>query len=654
MNGLRSLRHRLWALLRDEATTLVVLTVLIGVFGGLMGWAFHSLSHLILLVVFGRETPNLVAGLSGVDWWLRLLVPAAGGLLAGLVRQAYLRRRGGFGEILEAVVAGSGVLRLRRAVPNAVSSLLTYGTGGSVGREGAIVQLSAAMGSWLGRKAKVERSRLKMLCGCGVAAGISAAYRTPIAGALFALEVIYRRFAFDELGPIVVASVAATFTAYTLVGRSPLYLVADYSADSFAPFVPCLLIGLLSGPLAMVFQRTLGLSDKAWRRLPGPLPIKTTLGGLLVGGLCVAMPEVAGNGYEPITRVLSAPPVLGALVFLMIGKIVATAVTVGSGGVGGVFTPTLLIGATFGGAVGTISVKYFPGLGDPHLYALVGMACLLAATTRAPIMAILMVFETTQQYELILPLMLGAIVASGSARLFGRESIYTAEIRRRGVALPEQQEADVLARLTARDIVRDDAPLIPHTLPLDTILSIFRDTRELYLYVGDGEGRFLGVIDLHDLKDFLGTTGYGTSVLAADLMQPVPPVEASTVLLDVERRLRVLEVGRIPVIDSVADGRFLGIVTRKDLLAAVERAILLSEKGPIPEQDAEGRRGRLKSVLATEEVVRAGRAERAALLGGSLVAVRRTDGDGTVQLFDGGADELRPGDVLFVVPDIEG
>ena len=649
-------RARAWAARwpRDESASLVALTVAVGIMGGLVTGGFHALSVLLARLLFPGAHEGLVAGFLASPWWVRLAIPTVGGLVAGCIRW-YLIPEGkirGFPEILEAVTMGSGVLRVRRAFPTGMSSLATYASGGSVGREGAIIQISAALASWLGRKLKLERPRLKTLVGCGVAAGMSSAYRTPIAGALFSLEVLYGRFAFDELGLIVVASVAGTFTAYTLVGRTPIYDVSEFTLGGAHQFIPYIVIGLLAGPAAVLFQRCLDLADRGFRRVPLPMPIKAAVGGLGVGAIAIAIPEVTGNGYEPLREVLGGHPALSVMALLFVGKIVATSLTVGSGGMGGVFTPTLLVGATLGGTVGSLVQGRFPDLGvDTGACAMIGMGSLLSATTRAPIMAILMVFETTQQYALILPLMLASVMAYAGARMLQRDSVYIAELRRRGIEIEGQREVDILSRLSVREILRANVPLVPQTMPLDTLLRVFRDTRELFLYVGDEEGRLRGVIDLHDIKDFLGGSGFGTLILAADLIRPVPPICVDDRLIEADHRLRLREVGQVPVVDTEEGGRYLGVVTRKDLLAALERAIVIEGRGEAERAEEEPQRARLEYVDVPEALV--GRqldAIEEELLPGLVLGVRRAAVGGHLGLLPPHGLDLRRGDVLVVVP----
>ncbi|MFN7976101.1 MAG: chloride channel protein [Acidobacteriota bacterium] len=651
-------RHAVVTRAYDEATRFFALMILTGIAGGFLPAGFHFLSRLLTRAFFLGGPGSLAKAVLNAPWWARLLVPAIGGLLAGLVRWALVPKSEGkargFPEILEAVTMGAGILRIRRAVPMAISSLLTFSSGGSVGREGSIVQVASAIASWLGRKASLPRGRLRMMVACGVAAGLSAAYRTPMAGSLFALEVIYGRFAFDELGPIVVAAVLATATAYTLVGESPLYAVAQpFHMQSPVELGLYVLMGLASGVVAILFQRMLQGADDIFSRIPGPVPAKSFFGGLLVGLVMIPAPYVCGNGFEGLTEVLGGRTDLQFLLVLLAGKALATALTVGSGGAGGVFTPTLLIGATLGGSMGAVFHRELPAhTATAGAYALVGMGCLLAATTRAPIMAILMVFETTQQYSLILPLMLASIVSYAVARALHPDSIYTAELRRRGI-LGRERKADILATRTVGEIVRRSVPLVPQNLPLDTLLRIFRDTRELFLYVGDESGRLLGVIDLHDMKDFLDNEGLGSVILAADLVRPVHPIAATESLVVADYRLRDREVGQLPVVDGVDDagsGRYVGVLTRRDLLAVVEKAMLLEETTqPMPTEEES--RGRLAYVpmpdgLEGRRAIEVG--EDA--IGGEVLAIKRPIGDGDFVLLPAASAVLARGDVLVVMP----
>jgi chloride channel protein, CIC family len=417
---------------------LLLLAALIGVVGGLATVAFHEGMAFTETVATGHPG-SLVSAARDLAPWRRAVTPALGGLIAGVI--LWWAQRAGKGkkqpDYLEAIAIGDGRQDVRGTLLRSASSLCTIASGGSIGREGAMVQLAAATGSWVGQLTRFQGDQLRLLLACGAAAGFAAAYDAAISGAIFIAEVVYGTLLIRRLGPLMVASVAANVTVHQVLGYQPVYEIPPLHVTSLWELPLFLLLGGLLGALAPLFMELLDGCRRLVSRLPLSLPLKLALGGLAVGGISVWRPEVWGNGYSVVNGVLHTPwPVLLVL-SVLIAKVIATAATSGSGAVGGVFTPTIFVGAMLGLLAGDAFHSLWPGSSLPTVYAVVGMGTFLAATTHAPLMSFLIIFEMTLEYQLVPALMLACLTAYHVSRAIRRKSIYH-EALHRGTAIEEE------------------------------------------------------------------------------------------------------------------------------------------------------------------------------------------------------------------------
>jgi len=637
-----------------------------GLLGALGAVVFRFLTSRLTRLLL--DASDIVVGAEALPPLLRIFLPAIGGLVGGLLLIWLVDEKGpsGISAMIDSVSLGRRHIRVRPAVGRVASSIAVISTGGSEGREGPIIQIGAALASSLSRRLKVSPDRVRILTACGMAAGVAGAYNTPIAATLFVLEVVVGSFAMRLFGPAVVSAVVSTVVVRLILGDEPVYQVAPFRLESIFEFLPFAAIGLIAGPASAVFAKALRESKKIFEAIKLPRPITMAIGGAIVGAIGIALPEVWGNGFEANNRILRGNPALLTLALLFVGKIVATCSTIGSGGVGGVFTPSLLVGATVGGAVAKIFQAVTPWLEAPvGGYALLGMGGLLAGLTRAPLLAILMIFELTQNTEVLLPMMVVSVIAALTARVFEKDSIYVSSLRSSGVAWESTPEATGISTLKVADIMRQDVKLIPRNTPLSEIIKAFLTTRSLYLYVGDEEGRLLGVVDLHDIKENFLDRELGAVVIAEDLVTEIPCVTPQESLTSVNEKLWFRDLGHLPVVDSLEDRRFLGIVTRRDLLGAIDREVLqrsrlvarvrtfseeegggemdyfeLPEKHRMIELDTP--RG-----LAGRSVAESGIRTR---YGVSVLAVKRRTREGLERRFvPGPEDRFQPGDVLIVL-----
>ncbi|TAL87272.1 MAG: voltage-gated chloride channel ClcB [Rhodanobacter sp.] len=411
---------------------LLLWAALIGVVGALATVAFHEAMALAERLATGHPG-GLVSAAQALPMWQRAITPALGGLAAGLI--LWLARRINHGrkqsEYLEAIAVGDGRQDVNGTLLRGLSSLCTIASGGSVGREGAMVQLAAATGSWTGRLGRFDGDDLRLLLACGAAAGFASAYDAALSGAIFIAEIVYGTLAIRRLGPLMVASVVANVTVHQVLGYEPVYTIPPLHVVSLWELPIFLLMGLAMGALAPLYMGVLDGARRLTASMRLGLPLKLALGGLIVGLISMAFPQVWGNGYSVVNDVLHSPWPLALVVAVLVAKVLATAATTGSGAVGGVFTPTIFVGAMLGLLAGSLAHALWPGSSMPTVYAVIGMGTFLAATTHAPLMSFLIVFEMTLEYQLVPALMLSCLVAYHVSRAIRPQSIYH-EVLHRG------------------------------------------------------------------------------------------------------------------------------------------------------------------------------------------------------------------------------
>jgi CIC family chloride channel protein len=547
---------------------LLILASLVGALGALLAAVLRTLGDWVAGKLWQGDG-DLASLVAGAPTLSRLLLPAVGGVVAGLILVygvRVTRAAAGWG-LMEAVVLRDGILKFRPALVGSLSSLITIATGGPVGREGPMVLLSSTMASKVGQWMNLPTRRLRVLTAAGVASGMAAAYNAPVAGSLFAMEIILGNFAMDVFAPLVCASVTATLVTRMLYGPNPVFTVPDFQMVSMWEMILYLLLGLIGGLLAAMFLGSLRMASRFFSNLPLGRPVSMGLVGLLLGVVFLRYPEIAGGGRGLTDSLLDADYVWKLAGILLLLKILMTGLTVGAGAVGGVFTPSLFIGGAMGYGVGTLAHYLAPELiGEPAAYALLGMGAVLAGTTHAPIMAIMMIFEMSLNYNIVLPLMLACAASSILARTISPASIYTEALKRKGAVLANP-EAQVMTSLKVKDIMRREFDRVLPNTPLPKILDRFLEGRRNHLYVVDADQRFLGAIGLHDLKEAMQDQEEVSFIIAHDLMRP--DFEVTTPdeqLAQVMERLVTQECERIPVVDDRDRRRILGTVSKRDIL----------------------------------------------------------------------------------------
>ena len=486
-------RLRLVLFGHEDLASIVFWATLVGVAGALASVIFRELIRLFTKLFTGYASlaehgSGLVGAASSLVWWHRALVPIVGGVLAGavlhFVGRTFVSHKAV--DYIEAVKVGDGKIGFRASIFKSFGSLLTISSGGSIGREGSMVQLAAMLGSRLGLLARAPVPRRRLMVACGVAAGIAAAYNAPLSGALFASEIVLGSTSMESFGPLVIASVIASSTVRRFLGYGPVY---DMPTHVFAPnnweLIFYVFLGILLGHLAPAFLALIDFAKSQFVRLKLPLYWQLGLGGVIVGGISAFVPEVWGNGYSVVSQILLGQVFGLWLLVILLAKVLATSATVGSGGVGGVLTPSLFVGAAVGSLFGFVFHTLLPHIASvPAAYALVGMGGFLAATTQAPLTSIVMIFELTLDYDILLPLMLACVTAHYTAKVYRKgQSVYHATLNRAMVA----EHGDDWRLRTVEALVKPPAAVVTASTSLADIYDQLpkRPLERVYLTSGD-------------------------------------------------------------------------------------------------------------------------------------------------------------------------
>lgn len=561
-----------------RAFWIYVLAAGVGGLGGLLSVAFQALLVALQTLAMGDgSNPDRVAASLSVPE--RLIVPTLGGILAALCLRLIRDQRGPFGitDVIELVATRKGTIRPLHSLVQIVSSACSISTGASIGKEGANSQLAATVGAMFARLFRTDTKTRAVLLGCGIAAGMSCAYSAPIAGALFVMEVVLGNFAMDIFAPIVVSAVCAILVNRAFLGDWTLF-EREVAIDQPALVLSSIVLGVVCAFGSVVFQRTLQLGRSLVVKSRLPLLVTLPLGGLLIGTIGVWLPEVWGNGrgvIETLTAEDARIPALGVVAALVVLKMLGTAISTGSGALGGVFTPNLVVGAALGSFFGSLVHALAPTTGDNRVaFALVGMAGLCSATAHAPITAVLIVFEMTRDYSLMLPLMLCSIVSSVMARMLTKDSLYTARLRAKGHTDATGIEELALTQTFVRDLVQADAAWVRDTETFDAIVERFANARRDSVFVVDTKGSLLGHVHLHDVKLYLNDPTLASVVIAGDLSRATPSVTPDESLAQVLPRFDDPELDELAVVDSAASKRLIGRVTRRAVIACLSDEVL--------------------------------------------------------------------------------
>jgi CIC family chloride channel protein len=567
----RLLILKLWLIEKfwfGERQVTLVWAAVIGILGALVTECFRRATDLLHFLFTGSET-TIIASFERLPLWQRFLVPVIGAVLAGLTLWIGNRlianvRQKSTTDYMEAVVVGNGIISFRASLVKTISALFSISTGASIGREGPLIQLSSLVASLVGRLRNCPIPQRRQLVACGAAAGMASAYNAPIAGAFFVAEIVLGTVVVESLGPLILASVTATFLSRAFHGESPLYQAPALALHTQWEIVPLCAIGIFMGLLAPLYLRVLRRTEWLFSKLTLPVPAKLALGGAVVGLLAMFYPEVCGNGKGLVTSLFHQSWDFYTVLFLVIVKLLATSVTFGSGAVGGVFTPTLFIGSAVGVLYGQAVLYFAPQLHpDPTMYGLMGMGSFLAATTGAPLMAILMVFELTLSYVIVPFLMVACILGYYCSSLFERRFMYGESLERKGAAFFKSQ----LAEVDLADLIRRDPLTLPQNATFAQIAQTFVQYRFQHIYIVDGQRKLLGAVSLHDVKALLDRTELETVVIAGDIMdENFPTISPLHSMGDTLKKFSETRSERLPVVDNPTLRRLIGSISKTDII----------------------------------------------------------------------------------------
>jgi CIC family chloride channel protein len=562
--------------LREAKGGLLVLALIVGAGAGLGAVVFRWLIKTFTSLLSGHADYSAAGHAANphVPWlgpWFVLFAPVLAGLAYGPLVQRFAREARGHGvpEVMYAVARRGGRIAPQVAVVKSLASALCIGGGGSVGREGPIVQIGSALGSTLGRVVKVAEDRMKVLVACGAAGGIAATFNAPLAGVFFAMELILRDFTAESFGMVVLASVTASVIGRAAFGNTPFLHLPAFSVHHLSEYLLFAALGVLAGAVGVGFTRILywieDACDFAWR---GPEWARPIVGGLLLGGVLLVLPQMYGVGYPVLENAVGGKYVIGFLLLLLVGKIVATSLTIGIGGSGGVFAPSLFMGAMLGAAYGAAAHDLDPGLTGPvGAYGLIGMGAVFAGAARAPITAVIIMFELTGEYSIILPLMTAIVLATGISRVLTRDTIYTLKLRRRGIDLDHTPPTAPLAGIPVGTVMEPVPETLDETMPLAKAADALARSPHGVLPVISADGTYLGAATARTAAETLADGAHDTTAVAAITHLPAPITIGSDLSAALDALVSADGAG-LPVLDD-SRTRLLGWITHQTVLTAL-------------------------------------------------------------------------------------
>ncbi len=572
-----ALQSNFRSLLSDEHTIMVVMGIMVGVAGGYGAVGFRCLINFIQSIAYGSPA-ELLDVVRSIPWLMRIAIPAAGGLIVGPIVYFFAREAKGHGvpEVMYAVALKQGIIRKRIVFIKAFVSAVCIGTGGSVGREGPIVQIGSAVGSTLGQFFNVSANRMRTLVGCGAAAGIAATFNAPIAGSIFALEIILGEFEIASFSPIIISAVSATAISRHYLGDVPAFILPEYVLHSPLEFPLYAILGVFCALVAVGFTIFLYRAEDAWDSVKFPEYLKAVVGGLMMGTMGLAFPQILGVGYGAIDLALMIKLSWWFMALLVLLKILATSITIGSGGSGGIFAPSLFMGAMAGGAFGAVAQYFFPSVAaSAGAYAVVGMGAVVAATTHGPLQAILIIYEMTGNYKIILPLMITCIISCLVARRLCGESIYTFKLIRRGINIRGGKEVNILSSMPVKNVMYHTVEIVPENLLLRDFTERLPQSRSNNFVVVNDKEEISGVLTFLDYYDNLFREKINDRMVVKDIMtSDVVTVTIEDNLATALEKITAKDFSILPVVSQDDPFKMLGILTRRDILEAYDQAVI--------------------------------------------------------------------------------
>lgn len=558
---------------------MIIMAIAIGIAAGYIAAGFRMLIGSFQSVFWGGNG-TLTDLIRSVPIYVKLLVPAIGTVAVAVFVNRFAKEAKGHGvpEVMNAVATQNGFIRMRVVLVKAFASAMSIGTGAAVGREGPIVQIGSAFGSTIGQIFQVSQRRMNTFIGCGAAAGIAATFNAPIAGAIFASEVILGDFSIIAIGPIIISAVFGTVISRSIYGDFPAFIPPEYTLISSWEIVFYIILGIGAGLIGFLFVRFLYYTEDYFDHLKLPVWAKALAGGLFLGVLAIFIPEVMGVGYESMDLVLSGKLSLLLVFVLMFGKILATSVSLGAGASGGIFAPSLFIGSMLGGTMGLIFHSLFPDITSTSgAYALVGMAAMVAAATHAPFTAILIIFEMTSEYTVILPLMVASIIATVITTRMLDGNIYTIKLKRRGIDIHQGADVNILKRLSVPKIKDQLVDIVNENDTLASLLEAMSKSNNDLFFVHNEQQKLTGIVTLGMVRRFLNSTEIVPQDVNVVEIQK-SKFESVTDETPVNEVLRIMlehDMQSIPVVDST--GKLTGQVQRNNILREYQELLVQTQ-----------------------------------------------------------------------------
>jgi CIC family chloride channel protein len=564
-------KELIYYLRTSDASFLLIFSILVGLGAGFGAILFRWLILQFTNLFFVKGEDFL--GFTG--HYYIILIPVIGGMIVGPLVHFFAREAKGHGvpEVISSIVINSGRIRPRVAIVKALASSICIGSGGSVGREGPIIQIGSAIGSAIGQLFTLTEEKMKTLVACGAAAGIAATFNAPLGGIFFALEVILREYGLRNFSSVVLSSVTATVISRHFLGDHPAFQTPAFELYSLLDIPYYFVFGLLTALTAWLFIKVLYKSEDIFNSLKIPEYIKPATGGLIIGLIGLYFPQIFGVGYQVIESSINGELALGIIIALVFLKILATSVTLGSGGSGGIFAPSLFIGALLGEGFGKLASLIFPAtIIPPGAFALVGMAAVFAGTAHAPISAILLLFEMTGNYEILPPLMISCVISAILVRWISKNSIYTMKLVRKGIDIEKYKIIDLMENITVSEAMIIDVIAVQQSDSVKKVGLMIKSTNHRGFPVLDENGKLVGIVTREDINKALRKGNVEAeieTIMTKDIIVCFTNESLKTALHKMAKR----NIGRIPVVDRSNMAHLIGIVTRKSLITAYNLAL---------------------------------------------------------------------------------
>lgn len=562
----------------SDSAILIGTAILVGIGSGLGAVLFTFLIESVQKIAF-EDVFHLLAA---IHPWHLIIIPIIGALITGPIIYFFAHEAKGHGvpEVMLAVALRGGKIKPQVGIVKAITSAICIGTGGSVGSEGPIAQIGSALGSSIGQFLKLNEERTKTLVACGAAGGIAAIFNAPIAGAIFAMEVILNRISSVYFGAVVISAVIADSIAHFFMGDFRTFLIPQYFLESPWELLLYSLLAILAAIASVGFSRLLYITEDFFDQIKIPAWIKPSIGALLLGILGIftfktadGFPRIFGVGYESMTPALFGEFSLQVAFLLFILKLLATLFTLGSGNSGGIFAPSLFMGSMLGASFGNWATTAFPHITTgAGAYALVGMASFFSGATHAPMTAILILFEMTNNYQLILPLMLASVLSTIISRILSKDSIYTLKLTRRGIHLSQTQDVDVMQGITVGEVMTIDFIPIKSNQTIEDLHNLFTRTRLSGLPIIDSQENLIGVVTAGDLQNAEGLEKPPDLTFIASMGELLVAFHNEPMWQAIFR-MSTHNISMLPVVDKENPNKIVGMLYRQDVIKAYDHAI---------------------------------------------------------------------------------